>query len=390
MRILVGLKNFPFGFSGQEIFDEHVVRGLLERRHEVALACRTLRNSPLPSWASALTVFSWQDASARCPEWRPDVAVLLGAKSSSALWKTLDRQEIPYVLYCHNIRFNRFYQPPFASVTLRAWARRRGFNHAAFVLCISRFTQGQLVRAGIAADRMEVCHPGVDLAAFVPDPEVVARVRKAFGLEGKSVVLTVSRMRPGKGHLDFLAAFQHVAQARPDVLWVIVGGGPLEETTHRCAKEIGIPHQVVLAGQVPHDEKVALLHLSDVFAFLPTQKPARGGAEEEPFGIVYLEAGASAKPVVGSVRGAGPEIIANEETGLLVEPTDRKAVVHALLRLLDSPEDRMRMGRAGFERVSSQFSWERCIREIEERLDAAAGATRRPASDTIPASSVAP
>ena len=85
----------------------------------------------------------------------------------------------------------------------------------------------------------------------------------------------------------------------------------------------------------------------------------------EPFGLVNIEAMASALPVVAFAHGALPEIVADGRTGLLVPPGDERALAEAVLRLLRNPEERRAMGESARARAVSAFSPERMASEIE-------------------------
>ena len=83
----------------------------------------------------------------------------------------------------------------------------------------------------------------------------------------------------------------------------------------------------------------------------------------EGFGLVFAEAMAAGRPVVGTNVSAVPEVVADGETGLLVPPRDPRALAAALLRLLGDPEERRRMGRNGYARVRERFSAGRMVDE---------------------------
>jgi glycosyltransferase involved in cell wall biosynthesis len=100
---------------------------------------------------------------------------------------------------------------------------------------------------------------------------------------------------------------------------------------------------VTFHGAIPDDREVrTAFREAHIFA-LPSL--------QEGFGIVFLEAMAAGLPVVAVRAGAAPEVISEEETGLLVPPGDSGALANTLLRLLRSPKDRLRMGEAGRARV---------------------------------------
>lgn len=84
---------------------------------------------------------------------------------------------------------------------------------------------------------------------------------------------------------------------------------------------------------------------------------------EEPWGLVAIEAMASARPVVASRCGGLAEIVAEGETGMLFPPGNADALAECLDRLLDDAALRERMGRAGRMRVEALYSWERIMEQ---------------------------
>jgi glycosyltransferase involved in cell wall biosynthesis len=107
--------------------------------------------------------------------------------------------------------------------------------------------------------------------------------------------------------------------------------------------------------------------LAGVLFRLPTLVPARTVIEDrhpkgEGFGIVYLEAMAFGKPVIGPNYGAPVELIRHGENGLLVSPEDPAAVSDALLRLLADPASARAMGESGGRWVNQHYSYD-CFRE---------------------------
>jgi phosphatidylinositol alpha-1,6-mannosyltransferase len=128
---------------------------------------------------------------------------------------------------------------------------------------------------------------------------------------------------------------------------------------------------VIFAGQVPDDDLPAHYAACDVFAM-----PCRArwaGLEVEGFGIVFLEAAAAGRAVVAGRSGGAAEAVADEETGLLVEGREHKAVAVALVRLLTDPGFRGNLGSAGRRRVERSFTWDRQADRLAELLRKAAG-----------------
>ncbi len=93
----------------------------------------------------------------------------------------------------------------------------------------------------------------------------------------------------------------------------------------------------------------------------------------ESFGLVYLEAWAAAKPVIGARAGAVPAVIDEGVDGLLIPFGDAPALAAAITRLLDDPGLAQRMGAAGQRKVRERFTWERAAAQLEGHYRELAG-----------------
>jgi phosphatidylinositol alpha-1,6-mannosyltransferase len=189
-------------------------------------------------------------------------------------------------------------------------------------------------------------------------------------------VVTVARLRDRhKGH-DVLARAIALIRARvPDIQWIVVGDGPLRPQLERLAAAQGLDGQVYFVGEVSDAERDAWLDRAHVFA-MPARLPP-GGVGGEGFGIVFLEANAHGIPVVAGNVGGALDAVVHGETGLLVDPTDPKAVADAIGELLLDPERATELGRGGAARARS-FVWPTIARRVEELLLHIARESSRP------------
>ena len=130
--------------------------------------------------------------------------------------------------------------------------------------------------------------------------------------------------------------------------------------------ELGVGKQVFFAGIVPESELTAYYAASDIF-LLPNRVHE---GDIEGFGIVFLEAAASGKPVIGGNSGGVPEAVQRDVTGLLVDGSVNE-VVKAIRTLSTSETQRQRFGLAGRVRALGLFSWQRAatvVSTLQQRL----------------------
>ncbi len=224
-------------------------------------------------------------------------------------------------------------------------------GHADAVTYLGEYTRRRLAEV-IAQDKLVRLAPGVDTGVFRPGAGGQG-VRAALGLEGRPVVVCLSRLVPRKGQDMLVRVWPRVLRAVPDAVLLIVGGGPYRGTLERLSRPLG--GSVRITGPVPWSSLPAYLDAGDVFAM-----PCRtrlGGLDVEGLGIVYLEASASGLPVIAGSSGGAPDAVLHGETGLVVDGTSPAAVAGALLRLLEDPAAARAMGRRGREWVEREWDW---------------------------------
>ncbi|MGA9348241.1 MAG: glycosyltransferase family 4 protein [Anaerolineae bacterium] len=230
------------------------------------------------------------------------------------------------------------------------------YKNAAKVVCISEFTRRRILEH-VRLDNTMVIPLGVD-SDFFQSTTTRVHDRKDFPL-----VLSVGALKPRKGYDVSIRAIVEASKAIPNLRYVIVGDpGASEYVSHLRAliTELGLDDVVSFLGQISETELRDWYHRCDLFLLTPVQV---GGAFEG-FGLVYLEAGACGKPVVGSRSGGVPDAVLDGQTGLLAPEGDVKATADAIVRLLSDPDLSSRFGRAGQERAR-ELSWEAYAQRLE-------------------------
>ncbi len=199
--------------------------------------------------------------------------------------------------------------------------------------------------------RLSVCHLGAQLERFDPDQLPPAKaVRERLGLrpEGPWVGI-VGRLQPWKGMHVLLDAAPAVRARHPRTRFLIVGGPHEGDTTYpdslvEQAARLGIADHVTFAG--PQDNIPDWMQAMDVVVH---------ASDNEPFGIVVVEAMALGKPLVAADSGGPREMLVPGEEGLLAPFGDAPALADAIASLLDDPERAAALGAAA-RRKSREFS----------------------------------
>jgi len=161
-------------------------------------------------------------------------------------------------------------------------------------------------------------------------------------------LLAVGRLEEQKGHDLLIEAFASVARDNTALRLLISGEGSRRGSLADLASDLGVADKVQFLGW--RSDVEVLLAAADILVH-----PARW----EGFGLVILEAMAAALPVVATRVGAIPEVVIDGETGLLVDQEDARGLAVAIRSLLHDNERRVRLGRAGFDRLREAFSPDR-------------------------------
>ena len=211
-----------------------------------------------------------------------------------------------------------------------------------------------LIRDGIAKARVVTVHEGIDLAKVEAAP--AAELHKELWLPHEApLVGNVAALVPHKGQRYLVDAAQDVLRRQPDARFLIAGEGELREALTHQIRQHRLEKHVILTGFRP--DVLSVLKAFDVFVM---------SSVTEGLGTSVLDAMACGKPVVGTNAGGIPEVVADGETGFIVPPRDPAAMADAIVRLLDDPALRARMGAAGLARVRQQFSAERMAQQTAQ------------------------
>ena len=264
---------------------------------------------------------------------------------------------IPYVVYAHGeeiTQYSRLY--PEKNVTPYI------YRHADAIIANSRFTKDLLLGIGVSFEKINLINPGVDTQLYCPAVKI-DDLRHELDLEDKRVLLTVGRLLERKGHNQVIKVLPGLLKRFPNLVYLIAGTGPEAHALRELSAALGVSESVRFLGYVNDDILPSIYNLADIFIMPNLETNSK---DIEGFGMVFIEANACGKPVIGGRSGGTESSIIHEKTGLLVNGNNLDEIFEAVIRLINDKEFARMLGENGRERAVSQFGWERCLQKIQQ------------------------
>jgi phosphatidylinositol alpha-1,6-mannosyltransferase len=221
-------------------------------------------------------------------------------------------------------------------------------NYSDKILTISNFTKNTIASLGIDNDKIFVYPPRVNPDKFKPESPDFNLIDK-YNLGGEKIILTVGALVQRKGHDMVLQALPIVLKNIPNLVYLIVGTGIWESTIKRIVADLNLSRNVILCGNVSNLELPSYYNICDLFIMASREIVDNG--DVEGFGIVFLEAAACGKPVIGGKSGGVSEAMIDGETGFLVDPTNPLEIAKYIEIILLDNKRALEMGKKGREFV---------------------------------------
>lgn len=260
------------------------------------------------------------------------------------------QRKIPFIFHPLYYR-NAVRQKPLWQM-YQAMIGRATFAAADAVVVISPHEQRLIEQAGFPVQRFVQIPPGINVdkwQARQSDPYA------ARGLTGQ-ILLTVSRLAPGKGLDDIIAALPAILKAYPDTHLAIVGEDfGSQANLQRQAMAMGLANHIHFLGVLTEQELAAAYQHADIFVH---------PSHYEAFGIVLAEALAAKTPVVARQAAAVPYVVPANKAGLLF--TSQEELVRQVIALLSNESKRAALAEGGFKHVAKNFTWNNSIKKLVE------------------------
>jgi len=274
----------------------------------------------------------------------PDLVQTHAVKSHFIVRKAGLHRALPWIAFHHG------YTTPDLRVRLYNqldWWSLRGARQ---VITVSKPFRQDLIRKGVAPDRIAVVHNAIapDWGTAYRQPAAARALRAGLGIASTAkVILLVGRLSAEKDHLTLLSALAELRRsgAVPEAHVLLVGEGPERPHIEQEMRSLGIDGAVTLTGQMPSAEPYYGIADAAVLSSLSEGSPN-----------ALLEAMAAGVPVVATRVGGIPEIVCDGESALLIEPRDRGGMARALEKVLGDRELADRLVRNAHDVIRSRHT----------------------------------
>jgi glycosyltransferase involved in cell wall biosynthesis len=245
---------------------------------------------------------------------------------------------------------------------LRKWADR--------VMILNEGMRAEALAAGLPADRLVWMPNPVDTEHFSPVPDAKRRqLRAQHDLPPDAfVIIYTGRLALEKSLHLLVEAFATVWRQHAQAYLVLVGDGPMRAALSEQTRRLGCQDNTCFVGSVAPSEIPRWLQMADVFALVSLS---------EGFPCALVEAMSAGLASVASDIPANRQLVQSENHGLLSPPGDASAIAAALIRLLDDPELRSRMGAEARRSVKQQYATEQVLERYETLLEETVPTTGR-------------
>ena len=216
------------------------------------------------------------------------------------------------------------------------WLFKWSLTRTAEVAMVGKQVYDRYLSMGLVkADRAHAVLNGIPVDRFSASTQRRQQARLALDLTEQNMVIgCVGRLVPLKNHQRVIDVMPALLVRHPELRLVIVGDGERRQALNDQVTRMGLESHVHLTGQCKNVSD--LLPAFDIFA-LPSQT--------EGVSIALLEACATGLAVIATRVGGNPEIIHDQETGLLIPPDDNTALQAALIQMIESQALRQNLGQ---------------------------------------------
>ena len=205
--------------------------------------------------------------------------------------------------------------------------------------------------------KFSLIYHGVNLTDFQQVPN-----RDASSVPENPIILSVGRLVEKKGFQDLLQALLIVKERGERFRCTIYGDGPLFQPLERLIEEHGMTGEIRLMGDCTQQELISIYQNATLFVLTPVQTE---DGDRDGIPNVLVEAMAVGLPVITTVVAGIPELVENNQDGLLYQPHDVAGISSGIVELLRNAEKRSQFGSAASKKVRERFDIAQAARQLK-------------------------
>ncbi|MBN1476983.1 glycosyltransferase family 4 protein [Candidatus Sumerlaeota bacterium] len=248
---------------------------------------------------------------------------------------------------------------------LKRWIYRRIdtrlARHTDAIITCAKHHRETLLRLGVAREeQITVIQNGHPTPEAPPTPEQLRAAHERLGVEtDRPIVAFIARLMPQKDPETYLRAVKICVDRGAPGRFILIGTGELLPRCERLARDLGLgPEQLLFLGE-----------RRDVPQILPAVGVFVLPSLWEGLPLTLLEALEACAPIVCTDIPGNDEVVEHGSNGLLVPPRDPEALASAITWLLENRDEASRFAEAGYQRLITDFTMDRMIRQTQEVYD---------------------
>jgi glycosyltransferase involved in cell wall biosynthesis len=340
----------------------------------------TLSFRPVSVWRVAglrpfsFLIASWHVLRQELAAWRPDVLLWFDSPGQIAPLLALSDHACATVLFVNGLpeeEVQGIWRLPFVRWVLRA-ALKKAACRVQAVVSICREIVAQMENAwGIPPESCHVIRNGVDEDRFHPQPHEAARTALGLPVDGPYIGF-VGGFFPWHGLETLIEAVPFVHAKVPSATFLLVGEGQTKFALEQLVQQQGLAERVRFVGRADWARVPTWIAACDVCVVLNRQTRSYPGDSMKLW--EYLSCG---RPVVTTIGPGYGETVEAIGCGLAAKPGHASDVARQLIRLLEDPDERMKMGERGRMAVIQAHTWDARAKDLEQVCSAARAARQR-------------
>lgn len=231
------------------------------------------------------------------------------------------------------------------------------FEEGDYFLPVCKYFKNILIELGCPPHKIRVHHSAIDLQKFALRQDI-----RNYNSE-KITIVSVNRLVPKKGTVYAILAVASLLKKYPQIEYLVMGGGPLEDQLMQIIRKHGAADNIKLLGWGNHDDVLRLLHAADIFV-LPSVTDSSGNEEGIPNAL--KEAMSVGIPVVSTYHAGIGELVKNGKTGFLVRCASVSELAKKIEYLINNTEEARFMGFAAHDHVQEEYDTEKLNDKLVE------------------------